>query len=376
MSLQNFDVEGFLRNDWQRRPVLIRQALPDFVCPVNGDDLAGMACEEDIDSRLIIQDGSNWQLESGPFEEARFATLPPQNWTLLVQSVDHWIEEVAELNQCFRFLPRWRQQDIMISYAAPGGNVGPHFDQYDVFLIQGEGQRRWKIGPHCDGTTPMQNNPDLRLLCNFDSRAEYLLNPGDILYIPPGCAHWGIAESDDCITLSVGFRAPSQTEMLQDFAEHLAEQGDSARRYRDPSFNAGQHCGEIDANAINQARQLMASALEDDNTLANWFGRLMTHRPPEAEPAELNETEFYKTITRQPLVLALTARLAFHGKVLFADGESDTLPASYQDGLQAFCRLEPGSDVPVHILPQELLYRLYERGTLLVAEQTGDDDQG
>ena len=204
----------FLRGYWQRKPLLARASATGLAIP-DPDTLAGLALEEGVESRLIMgaQD-SPWTLRHGPFDEDDFRTLPEQNWTLLVQSVDYCLTEVSLLLDSFDFLPPWRLEDIMISYAVRGGSVGPHFDQYDVFLIQASGQRRWQLGPVCDADTPLQPHDSLRLLADMPVQEEHLLGPGDVLYIPPGVAHWGIAEDDDCVTWSVGFRAPRRADLL------------------------------------------------------------------------------------------------------------------------------------------------------------------
>lgn len=365
--LANFDAAAFLAEDWQRQPRLIRQGLPEFECPVDGNDLAGLACEEDIDSRLIIQQDDQWHLESGPFAEDRFANLPASQWTLLVQAVDAFIPEVADLNRFFRFLPRWRQQDIMVSYAAPGGNVGPHFDQYDVFLIQGSGQRRWQIGQRCDTNTALRNNPQLQLMADFQCQQEFLLGPGDILYIPPGCAHWGVAESPDCITLSVGFRAPAVDDMLQDLGQFVGEQSVSPARYTDPLIKPTAHWGEISDAALAQAHQLLSAAVNDPRQLSHWFGQLMTHRAAPAFPGELDATQFSAALADHAVFLALGARLAFRGTDLFADGEMYQLGEVHADALASFCRLEPGDIISPNTLPHDILFQLYQRGTLTCA---------
>lgn len=218
MALPRFTLPGdgadFLRDYWQQRPLLMRQAAQD-VDLVDGDMLAGLALEESVESRLITGgDAGDWQARSGPFTEADFAALPASNWTLLLQSVDHYLTETSLLLDSFNFLPAWRIEDIMISYAAKGGGVGPHFDHYDVFLIQTAGTRRWRLGPRCDANSPLQDNDSLKLLAAMPVTEEFVLEPGDVLYLPPGIAHWGSATSDDCITWSVGFRAPELHQLL------------------------------------------------------------------------------------------------------------------------------------------------------------------
>ena len=216
MQLQNFDIDLFLREHWQKKPMLIRNALPDWCNPLDPEDLAGLACEEEIESRLIIRKDESWKLEHGPFTEKRFGKLGKKPWTLLVQAVDHFVPEVAALIAPFRFVPNWRIDDVMVSYASDQGGVGPHFDQYDVFLVQGLGRRRWQIGPVCDAQTPLLPHDDIRLLASFEATDEWVLEPGDILYVPPGFAHDGVALGDDCMTYTIGFRSPSRNELIED----------------------------------------------------------------------------------------------------------------------------------------------------------------
>ena len=183
--------EQFLSEYWQKKPLLIRNAFPDFEPPVSADELAGLACEADVESRLIIQNPSNdeWSLENGPFDEERFASLPKTHWTLLVQAVDHWVPEAKALLDQFRFIPSWRIDDLMISYAPKGGGVGPHFDNYDVFLLQAEGQRRWEVGGQYHEGSPRRNDAPVMILPEWDAEESFILNPGDMLYVPPQQLH-------------------------------------------------------------------------------------------------------------------------------------------------------------------------------------------
>lgn len=225
----------FIQRYWQKEPLLLRGGLATVQELVAGDDLAALACEQAVASRIVIGNdrSDRWDCEYGPFEDERFDALPRAGWTLLVSSVDEQIPEVRALLSHFTFLPRWRVDDIMVSYASPGGGVGPHFDYYDVFLIQGAGTRTWRLGQRCDAHSPLRPHPDLRLLQDFETRDEHHVDPGDVLYVPPGLAHWGSATSEDCITFSVGFRAPSHAEILQGTAERLALGLEEDRRYRD-----------------------------------------------------------------------------------------------------------------------------------------------
>ncbi|MBP7951907.1 MAG: cupin domain-containing protein, partial [Sphingorhabdus sp.] len=200
MQLTKFDITEFLAEYWQQKPMLIRNPWAEWANPLSPDDLAGMACEADVESRLITLDDGALSAEDGPVPEKRFGRLGRAPWTLLVQAVDQYIPEVAALVEPFRFIPDWRIDDVMVSYATDGGGVGAHFDQYDVFLIQGLGTRRWQVGGYCDDNTPLLPHDDLRLLADFEATDEWLLEPGDILYVPPGFSHNGVAVGDDCMT--------------------------------------------------------------------------------------------------------------------------------------------------------------------------------
>lgn len=272
-SLARFDAAAFLADTWQRRPLLIRNPWASWRNPLDPDELAGLGCEPGIESRLVVGGDPAWRVEHGPLPESRFATLDGQAWTLLVQAVDQIVPDVAALIAPFRFIPDWRIDDVMVSYASDGGGVGPHYDQYDVFLIQGLGRRRWRVGPKCDETTPLLAHQDLRLLANFRAEAEYVLEPGDILYLPPGYAHDGVALGDDCMTYSIGFRAPSRADLVGDFCDDLIERMSEDDRYADPGLALQANPGEIAPDALARLHALITEAVADKAAFANWFGR-------------------------------------------------------------------------------------------------------
>jgi 50S ribosomal protein L16 3-hydroxylase len=272
MRLHNFDIEAFLRDYWQQRPLLIKNPWGTWTNPLDPDELAGLACEEGVESRLIEASRDTWTLENGPVPQDRFGTLGKAPWTLLVQAVDTHVSSVADLLTPFRFIPNWRIDDVMVSYASDGGGVGPHFDQYDVFLIQGLGQRRWQVGALCDSSTALMPHDDLRLLSGFEATQEWLLEPGDILYVPPRIAHNGVAVGDDCMTYSIGFRAPSRSELIADYADDLVAEMDDDDRYGDPGLKVQLNPGEISASAIDALHIMVTEKLADRTAFARWFG--------------------------------------------------------------------------------------------------------
>lgn len=286
--------EEFLTRYWQREPLLIRGALPDYVSPFSPDELAGLATDEDVESRLVIEnvaaDGANshWQLRHGPFTDADFAQLPPTNWSLLVQAVDLWVPDAQALLDEFDFLPRWRMDDIMASFAPRGGSVGPHFDQYDVFLLQVEGERLWQIGQSCDEQTALLPGNDLSIVDGFVATQEWLLAPGDMLYLPPKLAHWGVAQTN-CLTYSIGFRSPTLADMLGDLAVELGAL-DASTHYVDPALTPAMASDTVDAAFVQHAKAQLLGLLDNDALIADWFARYMT-RPKYPGLEEVTEEE-------------------------------------------------------------------------------------
>jgi 50S ribosomal protein L16 3-hydroxylase len=332
MDFQNFDIDQFLRAYWQKKPLLIRNAFRDWQNPLEPDELAGLACEEDIESRLICQTDAGWAMEQGPLAEERLTGLNESHWTLLVQAVDHHVPAVADLIAPFRFIPNWRIDDVMVSLAADQGGVGPHFDQYDVFLIQGLGRRRWQIGAHCDADTLLLPHEDLKLLSEFEATEEWVLEPGDILYVPPGISHNGVAVGSDCMTYSVGFRAPSRGDLLGHYVDDVLDGIKDDELYRDPDLQAQANAGEILPGALDRLQQMMLESLSDPAHFARWFGTFnSTPKYPDMDwrpeipvaPEEVREAIIAQTrLSRNP-----ASRLAFiagakdiDAVMLFADG--------------------------------------------------------
>lgn len=257
----------FLREYWQKKPLLIEQAIPEFQSPITPNELAGLTLDDEVESRLILEKNgaTPWQVIHGPMEEEHFKHLGESHWTLLVQEANRHIPEVARLLDCFDFIPSWRIDDIMISFAPPGGSVGPHTDQYDVFLLQAYGERRWSLSFDKVSDSDYQQGLEHRVLKSFQAEQEFLLKPGDMLYLPPGVIHHGVAESD-CMTFSIGLRAPTNHELLSGIVPHLLETI-GERRYRDPELSLPAHPGILTNEALTQLRGLIRDTLADDDCL-------------------------------------------------------------------------------------------------------------
>mgnify|MGYP003407372480 FL=1 len=334
----------FLPEYWQKKPLPIRQAIPEFESPLSPDELAGLALEEEIESRLVIEHGEQpWELKRGPFTEDTFQNLPERDWTLLVQAVDQFIPEVAELLDNFRFLPSWRIDDVMISFAAPGGGVGPHFDNYDVFLLQAHGTRRWRIGQMCDADSALLEHADLRILADFQETQEWVLEPGDMLYLPPRLAHFGTAE-DDCMTYSIGFRAPSAAEVLTHFTDFLAQFLSDEERYSDADYQPLGDPQQIRHDALDRLKALLAEHMSDERLLLTWFGQFMTEPryPERVAGSPIEDNELLEALNQGALLVRNpSARLAWsevdEDLLLFASGNSRLLSGHLRELLRNIC---------------------------------------
>ncbi|MFP4228002.1 MAG: JmjC domain-containing protein [Salinivenus sp.] len=329
----------FLDTYWQKKPLVIRDAMPDFESPLTPEELAGLACEPDVESRLILKEGGRepWELRHGPFEQEDFLNLPETHWTVLVQEVDRLLPEVGGLLDRFRFLPDWRLDDIMVSYAPKHGTVGPHIDNYDVFLLQGMGHRRWEIGTEPVEDETIVPDLDVRVLADFEPEEEFVLGPGDMLYLPPRVAHHGVSEDDRCMTYSVGFRAPRHRALVGDFLQEAMERLAPDARYSDPDLTPVDHPGEIHEAAREKVRRLLRGLVDEDAPIDRWWGRYLT-RPPRDRSAVPPETPVSADMLAEQLREGVglrrgpVAHLAFieHDDgtaTLFANGEAMELEA-------------------------------------------------
>ena len=372
------DADQFLRDYWQKHPLLIRNAFPDFTSPISPDELAGLSCEDGALSRLIVHDTATdaWKVQTGPLPEDVFATLPERDWTLLVQDVDKWDADVATLLHHFDFLPRWRLDDIMVSFAAPEGSVGAHVDQYDVFLIQGMGHRRWQIDAGPNPPQDFREDVELKLLREFTPTHDWVLGPGDILYLPPGVPHHGVAQ-DACLTLSVGMRAPSHGELLTDLADTLAEHLPEARRYADPDLSPQSHDGRIDADVLRRTRAALVDIQQiDDDTLANWFAGFITRYrsagqiapPPRAPSAMQLEKRLLAgaVLHLHPLARCAWRELSPHA-ALHIDGERFSASITLAQRLGQRLPLDATAYAACDAEDRNLLQQLAQRGILALS---------
>lgn len=338
--------QRFLDEFWQKRPVLLRQAIPPDCFELTPDELAGLACEEDVESRLICErQGNRWELRHGPFEADDFSRLPASHWTLLVQDVDKHVPQVAALLDAFDFVPDWRLDDIMISYASDQGGVGPHTDNYDVFLLQAWGERRWRISEQRFCEADLLPDCPLRVLREFHTDSDMTLQPGDMLYLPPGVAHWGTAEGE-CMTWSVGMRGLSDAELLAGWLERL------------PSTGRAQLHDQVDAGTANPSllsgrdldhvRAVMANALPaDDVHFRRWVGCQLTEPKPDFEIA-LEQSDMQRTfdmwaqgrltLRRHPWARFAMLRISEDRLALCAQGQALEYPVAFQATLEYACQ--------------------------------------
>jgi 50S ribosomal protein L16 3-hydroxylase len=375
-QMSNFDTAAFLRDYWQQKPLLIRNPWGSWSNPLDPDELAGLACEDHVESRLIVQKPKTWRVESGPIPETRFGKLGKAPWTLLVQAVDHHVPDVAALIAPFRFIPNWRIDDVMVSYASDGGGVGPHFDQYDVFLVQGLGTRRWQVGARCDNTTELLPHDDLRLLANFEARQEWLLEPGDMLYVPPRFAHNGVAVGDDCMTYSIGFRAPSRSELIAHFVDDVLSGLSDDDRYGDAGLAAQTNPAEITADALARLHAMVLEKLADPAAFARWFGSYnSTPKYPDidwAPEAAVSPDELRTRLAAgEPLHRNPASRFSFvrqgDGVLLFVDGEAFECAGAMDTFAEMLCAEERILIAPPQIESETtmtLLVQLYDQGAL------------
>jgi 50S ribosomal protein L16 3-hydroxylase len=356
----------FLRDVWHKRPLLIRNAVPGFSGLLSPDDMLHLAGRDDVESRLIQGSGTQWQLDHGPFRKGDFRRLPRTEWTLLVQSLNHVLPAADALLARFNFIPHARLDDLMASYAVPGGSVGPHFDSYDVFLLQGQGRRRWQISTQTD--LALLDGAPLKILRRFEIEDEWVLGPGDMLYLPPHVAHFGVAV-DACMTYSIGFRAPTAEELAHGFLMHLQDTLKLEGRYADPDLRLQTHPGEISRAMLTQIEGMIARIKWGRRDITEFAGRYLSDPKPNvfftAPDPLLTRAAFCKQADKSCVALDPRSRLLFSAGRFFINGEAFTPAADESAALRQLAdqrRLAP----PLPAGLRERLYDWYQTGWLEV----------
>jgi len=316
----------FMKRYWQKKPLIVRQAVPNFKPLLTRTELFDLAACDDVQTRMVIKkpdSACGWQLKNGPFERRSLPPLKQGGWTILLQGVDLHHEAVHALMNQFRFVPDARLDDLMISYATDGGGVGPHFDSYDVFLLQAHGRRRWRIGRQKN--LSLQADVPLKILTHFEPEVEYVLEPGDMLYLPPRYAHDGIAEGE-CMTYSIGFRIPNRAELARELLQRLAEDAEDAigvKLYRDPDQVAVEQPAEIPEKMIQFAQDALLDALKDPRAFARGLGEYLTEPKPNVWfEAEQTHQLSAQSLRKSGLRLDRRSRMMFDKEHIFINGES------------------------------------------------------
>lgn len=311
----------FLSQFWQRKPLLVRNAIDHFHGPVQAPELFALASRDDVESRIVRRERDKWMVSEGPFSRADLGRMPRSGWTILVQGVNLEIPAADALLHRFRFLPHARIDDVMVSYASPGGGVGPHFDSYDVFLLQGEGRRRWRIARRYDPA--IEPDIPIRVLRRFRAEQEWVLGPGDMLYLPPGWAHDGIAVGP-CFTYSIGFRAPSRGEIAREFLGFLQERVDFDGTYADRGARPARHAAEIPAKMIEHAVAAARKIRWTRQDVSRLLGSFLSEPKPHVvfpRPRALAPSRWASRLRARGLTLDARSRMLFRGPDFFLNGE-------------------------------------------------------
>ena len=362
--LGGITAQQFLKEYWQKKPLLIRDAFPGFTGPLSPNELAGLACSEDVQSRLVTEKRGQWQLQHGPFSDEDFSRLPKTKWSLLVQGINNVVPEASQLLHEFDFIPYARLDDIMVSYAPKNGGIGPHFDSYDVFLLQGSGHKRWQISAQQDMT--LIPDAPLRILQDFQPEEEWIVGPGDLLYLPPKYAHYGIA-LDECTTYSIGFRAPSAQEMATQFLVYLQDQIQLTGMYQDPDLSVPKHPAEISDKMIRQITGMLNQIRWNQDDITRFLGQYLSepkqHIFFDQPERPLSQNRFNTRCTAKGIQLALQSQLLFKGNSLFMNGENTQVSQTAIKCLTELAdkrQLQPGQPIAKEALP--LLYQWYLDG--------------
>jgi 50S ribosomal protein L16 3-hydroxylase len=366
VPLGGHTVRAFFARYWQKDALVVRKALPGFRGIIDRERLFALAARDDVRARLVRRVGARYTLDEGPFRAAALARLPARNWTLLVQDVNRHDDAADALLRRFAFVPYARLDDLMVSYAAPGGGVGPHYDSYDVFLLQAGGRRRWRYGRQRD----LRVLPDapLRLLARFTPRHAVTLAPGDMLYVPPDFAHDGVA-LDAGMTCSIGFRAPSHQELAEAFLDYLRDTVALAGRYADPDLRPGRGAAHIDARMRRRIARTIAGIRWDADSVGRFLGRYLTEPRPDVvfTPGKATRAEFRRRIARDGVRLDRRTQLLYDAARYYLNGDDAPLPPAGGAQLRALADRRTLAAKACAALPpqiRDLLYDWHRHGYL------------
>ena len=330
-------VNDFLKNYWQKKPLLIKNAIANFVSPITESDLFTIAQNEEAVSRLIEHKQGVWQVKYGPFKKSDLPKKTNIPWTILVQNINHYFPFAESFLNLFKFIPYARLDDLMISYATKKGSVGPHFDSYDVFLFQAQGAREWKISDQKKFTLDKQSS--IKIITNFKSKNSWVLKPGDMLYLPPNIGHWGISQSDDCVTYSIGFRAPGTFEIQSKFLDFIQDHliTNENEIYKDPNLTPQKNPAEISSNMTKAMRNIVDRLRWDKSSINHFIGQLLSE-PIENSIFEtrkpLSLKAFEKSIVHKTLRLNSKTRMLFIKNNFYINGEFIKIDKKYTSFLK------------------------------------------
>lgn len=355
----------FLRDYWQKKPLLIRGAIPGFNGLLERDALLALAREESVESRFVSQDGNRWQLERGPLPASLLKRSKSKAWTVLIQGLNMQLPQADALMRRFSFIPYARLDDVMVSYATDGGGVGPHFDSYDVFLLQGTGTRRWRISTQKD--LSLVEGAPLRILRNFVPEQEWVLEPGDMLYLPPHCAHDGIAEGE-CTTYSIGFRTPSVQELGTAFVDYLRDNLCLEGMYADPDLALQSDPAQLPAAMIDRVEQMLTAIRWSRTDVEQFLGGYLTEPKPHIffDPPDtpVSAKRFAQQARRKGVRLDARTLLLRSGRYFWINGEDVDAPPGAASSLRTLASVRTLAAVPDHEELLELLYGWYCDGYL------------
>lgn len=365
--LGGLTAQQFLKEYWQKKPLFVRGAFPEFNGLLSPNELAGLACMDEAESRLVQNKGDKWSLRRGPFSDEDFAELPKKSWTLLVQGVNQFLPEGTALMDRFDFIPRARLDDLMVSYAPQGGSVGPHFDPYDVFLIQGIGHRRWQISTQKDQRL-LPGAPH-RVLLDFQPEQEWVTEMGDLLYLPPQCGHYGLA-LDECMTYSVGFQAPYAQELANQFLMFLQDEIRLDGIYQDPDLRTQTHTAEISEHMVGKVSDILGAIRWDADSIGRFLGIYLTEpkvgvvfTPPKRP---LTQEKFSQAAQKKGLSLALASNMLFHKNSFYLNGEKFPVTKEDRGALQRFADTRSLSADQLRSSLENPLYQWYRAGYIIL----------